>query len=57
MRDYMERRVAPPKRVTSPTWGLSSPCKRALFPFVCFFCFVRAFSFKVILESLKPFFL
>ena len=21
MRDYMDRRVIPPKRVTSPTWG------------------------------------
>ena len=21
MRDYMDRRVTPPKRVTSPTWG------------------------------------
>ena len=21
MRDYMDKRVAPPKRVTSPTWG------------------------------------
>ena len=28
MRDYMERRVTPAKRVTSPTWGPSPPDKR-----------------------------
>ena len=26
----MDRRVTPPKRVTSPTWGPSPPCKQAL---------------------------
>ena len=26
----MDRRVTPPKRVTSPTWGLPPPCKQAL---------------------------
>ena len=30
MRDYMDRRLIPPKRVTSPTWGLPPPCKQAL---------------------------
>ena len=30
MRDYMYRRVTPPKWVTSPTWGPSPPCKEAL---------------------------
>ena len=30
MRDCMEKRVTPPKRVTSPTWGPPSPCKQAL---------------------------
>ena len=30
MRDYMDRRVTPPKRVTSPTWGSRPPCKQAL---------------------------
>ena len=30
MRDYMDRRVTPPKRVTSPTWGTPSPCKQTL---------------------------
>ena len=30
MRDYMDRRVIPPKRVTSPTWGPPPPCKLAL---------------------------
>ena len=28
MRDCMERRVTPAKRVTSPTWGPPPPCKR-----------------------------
>ena len=30
MRDYMDRRVTPHKRVTSPTWGPPPPCKQAL---------------------------
>ena len=30
MRDYVDRRVTPPKRVTSPTWGPPTPCKQAL---------------------------
>ena len=30
MRDYMDRRVTPPKRVTSPSWGPLPPCKQAL---------------------------
>ena len=30
IRDYMDRRVTPPKRVTSPTWGPLPPCKQAL---------------------------
>ena len=30
MRDYMDRRVTPPKRVTSPAWGPPPPCKQAL---------------------------
>ena len=30
MRDYMDRRLTPPKRVTSPTRGPPAPCKRAL---------------------------
>ena len=25
----MDRRVTPPKRVTSPTWGVPPPCKQA----------------------------
>ena len=29
-RDYMDGRVTPPKRVTSPTWGPLPPCKQAL---------------------------
>ena len=27
---YMDRRVTPPKRVTSPTWDPPPPCKQAL---------------------------
>ena len=27
-RDYMDKRVTPPKRVTSPTWGPPPPCKQ-----------------------------
>ena len=30
MRVYMDRRVTPPRRVTSPTRGLPPPCKQAL---------------------------
>ena len=30
MRDYMDRRVTPPKRDTSPSWGPPPPCKQAL---------------------------
>ena len=30
MRDYMDRRITPPKQVTSTTWGLPPPCKQAL---------------------------
>ena len=26
----MDRRITPPKRVTSPTWGPSPPCKQVL---------------------------
>ena len=30
MRDYMDKRVTPPKWVTIPTWGPPPPCKQAL---------------------------
>ena len=30
MRDYMDRPVTPPKRVTSPIWGTLTPCKQTL---------------------------
>ena len=30
MRDHINRRVTPPKRVASHTWGTPLPCKRAL---------------------------
>ena len=28
--DYVNRRVTPHKRVTSPAWGLPPPCKQAV---------------------------
>ena len=28
MRDYMDRQVTPPKRVSSSTWSLPPPCKQ-----------------------------
>ena len=30
VRDYMDRWVTPPKRVTSPTWDTPPTCKQAL---------------------------
>ena len=43
----MDRRVSPPKRVTSPTWGLPPPCKKALSLggtlYVCLLLFYRKF--------------
>ena len=30
MSDYVDRRVTPPKRVTSPIWGTLPPCKQTL---------------------------
>ena len=30
MRGYIDRRVTPPNRVTSPSWGSPPPCKQAL---------------------------
>ena len=35
MRDYVDRRVTPPKRVTSPTWGPPPQCKQALKDSIC----------------------
>ena len=29
-RDYTNRWITPPKRVTSPTWGPPPPCKQAV---------------------------
>ena len=46
MRDYIDRRDTPPKRVTSPTWGPPPPCKQALRPeFTSFF--LSYFNFVV----------
>ena len=38
MRDYMDRRVIPPKWVTSPIWGTPPPCKQALIWQIYNFC-------------------
>ena len=35
VRDFMDRRVTPPKRATSPTWGPPPPCKQALRHLYC----------------------
>ena len=35
MRDYTERRVTTPKRVTSPIWGTPPPCKQVHNNLVC----------------------
>ena len=35
MRDYIQRRATPPKRVTSPTWSPPPSCKQALSYYVC----------------------
>ena len=45
MRDYTDRRVTPPKRVTSPIWGTPPPCKQTLnmtftrVIYNCMYCF------------------
>ena len=39
----MDRRVTPPKRVTSPTWGPPHPCKQALSQFI-FLCYVKPYK-------------
>ena len=38
----MDRRVTPPKRVTSPTWGPPPSCKQALKRALFVHCFIRA---------------
>ena len=35
MKDYMDRRVTPPKQVTSSTRGPPPPCKHALNLYIC----------------------
>ena len=72
IRDCMDRRVTPPKRVTSPSWGPPPPCKQALrkyflsFPFysswkkMIFFCDIyvieTAFRRSFLNSSLASFF-
>ena len=44
MREYMNSRVTPPKRITSPTWGPPPLCKQALKELVERICLkVKAF--------------
>ena len=42
MRDYMDKRDTPPKRVTSPIWGSVPPCKQTL----CHYHLVISVSMK-----------
>ena len=53
MRDYMERRVTPPKRVTSPTWGPPPPCKQALSGEVLFTTLIRGHSPNILVSNIK----
>ena len=41
MRDYKDRRVTPPKRVTSHAWGPPPPCKQAVSLLLTIFSSVR----------------
>ena len=52
MRNYMDRRVTPPKRVTSPNWGPRSPCKQAQFSHLCLeLFFVKIFFQYLVLRA------
>ena len=51
MRDYIDRWVTPPKRVTSRTWGPPPPYKHALHP-VYFYLFTYLFIHVIIRFSL-----
>ena len=51
MRDCMDGRVTPPKRVTSPNWGPPPPCKHALNP-VYFYLFTYLFIHVIVRFSL-----
>ena len=42
MRDYMDKRDTPPKRVTAQTWGSPPPCKQTL----CYYHLVISVSMK-----------
>ena len=43
MRGYTDRRVTPPKRVTSPAWGPPPPSKQALTAVISFGSLMRRF--------------
>ena len=51
MRDYIDRWVTPPRRVTSRTWGPPPPYKHALHP-VYFYLFTYLFIHVIIRFSL-----
>ena len=51
IRDYMDRRVTPPKRVTSPTWGPPPPCKQALRRLLPFKYFSRVLGLKYLYKK------
>ena len=43
----MDRRVTPPKRVTSPTWGPPPPCKQALSENARWTCALETWTFSL----------
>ena len=49
MRDCTDRRVSPPKRVTSPIWGPPPPCKKALgWQIQSTYCSLNVWSFNFV---------
>ena len=53
IRNYMDRRVTPPRRVTSPTWGPPPPCKQALSGEVLFTILIRGHSPNFLVSNIK----
>ena len=49
MRDYMDKRDTPPKRVNSPTWGSLPPCKQTL----CHYNLVISVSMKFYYHEIR----
>ena len=49
----MDRRVTPPRRVTSPTWGPPPPCIQALSGEVLFTILIRGHSPNFLVSNIK----